>query len=83
MQDAIIEPMPDNSDAAENSDSPKGLWQVLIVEKDETGEVIQNSPNNAVYRTGLSHDQAVSVADKFVQELRKAREENQNNQPPP
>ena len=51
----------------------------MIVEKDETGDVIQNSPNNAVYRTDLSHDQAVSVANQFIQELRKAREENQNN----
>ena len=78
MQDAIIEPMPDNSDEAKDSNSTKGLWQVVIVEKDETGDVIQNSPNNTVYRTGLSHDQAISVADQFVQELRKAREENQN-----
>ena len=78
MQDAIIELMPDNGHVAQDSNSPKELWQVLIVEKDETGDVIQNSPNNAVYRTGLSHDQAVSVVHQFVQELRKAREENQN-----
>ena len=78
MQDAITEPMPDNSDVAQDSNSPKGLWQVVIVEKDETGAVIQNSPNNAVYRTGLSHNQAISEAHQFVQELRKAREENQN-----
>lgn len=78
MQDAIIEPMPDSGDIAKDSNSPNGLWQVVIVEKDETGNVIQNSPNNAVYRTGLSRDQAISVADQFVQELRKAREENQN-----
>ena len=78
MQDAIIEPMPDNSDVAKDSNSTKGLWQVVIVERDETGDVIQNSPNNAVYRTGLSHEEALSVANQFVQELRKAREENQN-----
>ena len=78
MQDAIIEPMPDNSDVAKDSNSIEGLWQVVIVERNDTGDVIQNSPNNAVYRTGLSHDQAVSVANQFVQELRKAREENQN-----
>jgi hypothetical protein len=78
MQDAIIEPMPDNSEVDEDSNSTKGLWQVVIVEKDETGDVIQNSPNNAVYRTGLSHDEAISVANQFVQELRKAREENQS-----
>ena len=76
MQDAIIEPMPDNGDLTK--DSNEGLWQVVIVEKDETGAVIENSPNNAVYRTGLSHDEAISVANQFVQELRKAREENQN-----
>lgn len=78
MQDAIIEPMPDNGDAAKDSNSAKGLWQVVIVEKDEAGNVIQNSPNNAVYRKGLSRDEAVSAAKQFVQELRKAREENQN-----
>jgi hypothetical protein len=78
MQDAIVEPMPDNSDVARDSNSTKGLWQVVIVEKNETGEVIQNSPNNVVYRTDLSHEQAISVANQFVQELRKAREENQN-----
>lgn len=78
MQDAIIEPIPDNDDVAMDSNNPKGLWQVVIVEKDESGDVIQNSPNNAVYRTGLSHDEAISVANQFVQELRKAREENQN-----
>jgi hypothetical protein len=78
MQDAIIELMPDNSDLAKDSSNSQRLWQVVIVEKDETGEVIENSPNNAVYRTGLSHDQAISVAEQFVQELRKAREENQN-----
>ena len=78
MQAAIVELMPDSGDAAKDSNSPEGLWQVVIVEKDETGDVIQNSPNNAVYRTGLSHDEALSVAAQFVQELRKAREENQN-----
>lgn len=78
MQDAIIEPMPDNSDAAKDSNSTKGLWQVVIVERDETGDVIENSPNNTVYRTDLSRDEAISVASQFVQELRKAREENQN-----
>ena len=67
MRDAMIEPMPDNSDVAKDSNSTKGLWQVVIVEKDETGDVIQNSPNNAVYRTDLSHDEAISVARQFVQ----------------
>lgn len=78
MQDAVIEPMPDNSDVARASSSAKRLWQVMIVEKDETGAVIQNSPDNAVYRTDLSHEQAISVANRLVQELRKAREENQS-----
>lgn len=78
MQDAIIELMPDDSEVAKDSNSINGLWQVVIVEKDETGAVIENSPNNAVYRTDLSHDEAVSVANQFIQELRKAREENQN-----
>jgi hypothetical protein len=77
MQDAIVEPMPTNSFVAGNRDSKEGLFQVVIVEMDEKGDAIQNSPNNIVYRTDLSYDQAISVANQFVEELRKAREENQ------
>lgn len=51
----------------------EGLWQVVIVERDEMGAVIKDNPKDSVLLSDVTWDRATSVANEFRMQNRKAQ----------
>jgi hypothetical protein len=56
----------------------EGLWQVVIVERDDMGAVIKDNPKDFVLVTDVRWDRATSVANEFRMANRQPSKSKQN-----
>ena len=73
MQDAIVRSMAEANHWIKRQINREGLWQVVIIERDEMGAVIKDNPNDSVLVSDVTWDRATSVANEFRMQNRKAQ----------
>ena len=71
----IIEPMPSNREVQRNANSTKGLFQVILAEKDETGAV-KKGGKREVHATDVPYERAATIANEINQQLLKVVSDN-------
>lgn len=72
MYDYKVERMPNyRFSKEERDDKHKRIWQVVMIERDEMGD---SKKDIRVQRNGLTYDEAASLWNELVQDLRKIEE---------
>lgn len=78
MQDAIVKSMAEANHWLKKQINREGLWQVVIVERDDMGAVIKDNPKDFVLVTDVTWDRATSVANEFRMANRKTSKPKQD-----
>ena len=78
MQDAIVRSMAEANHWLKKQINREGLWQVVIVERDDMGAVIKDNPKDFVLVTDVTWDRATSVANEFRMANRKPSKSKQD-----
>jgi hypothetical protein len=73
--DYAVEKMPGFGYPApyDRDEKNKRIWQVTMIERDDMGSYVRDIE---VRRDGLTHNEATSIWNELLQELRKAEREN-------
>lgn len=65
MQDAIVRSMAEANHWIRKQINREGLWQVVIVERDDMGAVVKDNPKDYVLLNEVTWDRATSAANEF------------------